>query len=313
MTEVTKRTTGEPCNAKGLSTVRRGAEGKGLSNQYLVGGLPNYQRGELFGWEVRSYLLEKYHRQCVYCGATNCPFEIDHVLPRSRGGSHRVSNLVLSCRACNQAKGNQTAAEFGHAKVEQRAKQPLKDAAAVNTTRYALVEHLGRLGLPIGTWSGGRTRWNRDRFGVVKDHAKDALCVGDLTRVSFGSMRTIQVKATGRGRYGRTLVDGSGFPRGYLMQHKRVQGFQSGDLVCAEVPEFSRNRPLKNHGIHRGRLAVRETGSFRVASVDGINAKYCRVLQRADGYEYSLVPKDDDRKRTPSPHPRKEDLLPPHD
>jgi 5-methylcytosine-specific restriction endonuclease McrA len=46
-----------------------------------------------------------------------------------------VSNLVLSCHDCNQRKGNQTAAEFGHPEVERAAKRPLKDAAAVNATR----------------------------------------------------------------------------------------------------------------------------------------------------------------------------------
>lgn len=99
-----------------------------------------YQRGELVGWEIRAYLLEKFARRCVYCGKQNVPFEIDHVRPRSRGGSHRVSNLVLSCHACNQAKGDQTAAEFGHAEVQKQARVPLKDAAAVNATRFALVE-----------------------------------------------------------------------------------------------------------------------------------------------------------------------------
>jgi hypothetical protein len=249
-----------------------------------------YQRGELAGWEVRAYLLEKYQRRCVYCGATNCPFEIDHVMPRSRGGSHRVSNLVLSCHDCNQAKGNQTAAEFGYPDVEQQARRPLKDAAAVNTTRYALVERLKLLGLPIGTWSGGRTRWNRARFGIQKDHALDALCVGELAGVRVTPMRILSISALGRGRYARTLVDGSGFPRGYLMRQKRVQGFQTGDLVRAEVPEIVRGKHLTTHGIHRGRVAVRASGSFRVASVDGINARYCRVVQRADGYEMGLLP-----------------------
>ncbi len=224
---------------------------------------------------------------------TACPFEIDHVLPRSRGGSDRVSNLVLSCHECNQRKGNQTAAEFGHPEVEQQARRPLKDAAAVNATRYALVEHLTRLGLPMGTWSGGRTRWNRDRFGLRKDHALDALCVGDLVDVEVRPMRTVSISAQGRGRYARTLVDGSGFPRGYLMWHKRVQGFQAGDLVRAEVPEMARGKLLKTRGVHRGRVAVRESGSFRMASADGINARYCRVVQRADGYDIGLIPQQE--------------------
>ncbi len=32
-----------------------------------------YQRGELFGWEIRSYLLEKFGRRCVYCGRARPP------------------------------------------------------------------------------------------------------------------------------------------------------------------------------------------------------------------------------------------------
>lgn len=271
-----------------------------------------YQRGELAGWEMRASLLEKFGRRCVYCQAYDQPFERDHRLPRSRGGSHRVSNLVLSCHTCNQAKGNQTAAEFGHAEVEQQARQPVRDAAAVTATRYAMGEHLKRLRLPLSTWSGGRTRWNRDRCGLHKDHALDALCVGDRAGVQVSPIPLFHITALGRGRYARTLVTNAGFPRGYLMQQKRVRGFQTGDLVCAEVPAFSRNKPLTTHGIHRGRVAVRATGSFRIASVDGINARYCRLVQRADGYGYTLM-------RTPmagrahlQPSPRKEDLLPPH-
>jgi 5-methylcytosine-specific restriction endonuclease McrA len=52
-----------------------------------------YQRGELSGWEVRAYLLEKFQHKCVYCSKGNTTFELDHQVPRSRGGSDRVSNL----------------------------------------------------------------------------------------------------------------------------------------------------------------------------------------------------------------------------
>ena len=57
-----------------------------------------YQHGELAGVEVREYLLLKWGYRCAYCHqqatATN-RWEIDHILPRSRGGSDRVSNLAL--------------------------------------------------------------------------------------------------------------------------------------------------------------------------------------------------------------------------
>src|SRR5258708_21132970 len=107
-----------------------------LQNPEITG--VQYQRGVRAGWEVRAYLLIKYEYRCAYCGKTDRPFELDHHVPRSRGGSNRVSNLVLSCHDCNQEKGNQTATEYGHPEVAERAKHPLKDAAAVNATRYKL-------------------------------------------------------------------------------------------------------------------------------------------------------------------------------
>jgi len=243
-----------------------------------------YQRGELLGWELRSYLLSKFGHRCVYCGGGQMAFEIEHVVPKSRGGSDRVSNLVLSCHECNQAKGNRTAAEFGHPEVQGQARTPLKDAAAMNATRFALVEALRQVGLPIGTWSGGRTRLNRARFGIEKDHCLDALCVGELVGVELPAFCILPIRAQGRGSHQRTNVDASGFPRGYRTRHKRIRGFSTGDLVQAVVPA-----PLKTAGVHVGRVAVRKSGSFRVGKVDGINAKYLSLIQRADGYDYATV------------------------
>jgi 5-methylcytosine-specific restriction endonuclease McrA len=251
-----------------------------LKNPELTG--VAYQRGELFGWEIRAYLLEKFQRRCVYCRCADTAFEIDHVVPRSRGGSDAVSNLVLSCHTCNTAKGNRTGAEFGHPEVEAKARLPLGDAAAMNATRYALVDRLEELGLPVLTWSGGRTRWNRDRLGIQKAHCLDALCVGELVGVRLPALRRLQIMAKGRGSHQRTNVDATGFPAGYLTRQKRIRSFSTGDLVRAEVPGH-----LKTAGVHVGRVAVRMSGFFRIGKTDGINAKYCHLLQRTDGYEYA--------------------------
>ncbi|WP_424099890.1 HNH endonuclease [Moorena producens] len=35
------------------------------------------------------------------------PLEVEHITPKSKGGSNRVSNLTIACRDCNQTKGNQ--------------------------------------------------------------------------------------------------------------------------------------------------------------------------------------------------------------
>ena len=247
-----------------------------------------YQQGERAGWEARAYVLLKYEYRCVYCGRTDCPFELDHILPRSRGGSNRIANLALSCHDCNTAKGNRTAAEFGHPEVEVQAKRPLKDAAAVNATRFKLVEALRVFRLPIGTWTGGRTRWNRARFGVEKTHALDALCVGDLAGARPGTLKTLAITATGRGEHCRTNWTREGFPRGYKMRQKQVRGFKTGDRVRAVVPA-----KLKTAGIHVGRVQVRKGGSFSIQTrdrdLDGISAGYFQLIQRADGYDYRVA------------------------
>ena len=234
-----------------------------------------YQRGELLGWEMRSYLLEKFGHRCVYCGRGQMAFEIEHVVPKSRGGSERVSNLVLSCHECNEAKGNRTAAEFGHPQVQAQARTPLKDAAAMNAARFALVATLRQVGLPLDTWSGGRTRWNRDRFGIEKDHCLDALCVGELAGVELPALCILTIHTQGRGSHQRTNVDAVGFPRGYRTRQKRIRGFSTGDLVQAVVPT-----PLKTAVVRVGRVAVRKSGSFRVGKIDGINAKYLALIQK---------------------------------
>jgi len=254
-----------------------------------------YQRGELFGYEVREYLLEKWGRKCAYCGAENVPLEVEHIVPKSRGGTDRVSNLTLACRSCNKAKGSRDVRDFleNRPNVLKRAlaqaKAPLKDAAAVNATRWRLFESLKATGLPLETGTGGRTKWNRTCLNIPKAHALDAACVGRVDAVRNWRVPTLEIRCAGRGGYQRTRLNRHGFPRGFLMRRKQVHGFQTGDMARAEVVSG------KNAGVHVGRVAVRASGSFNLRTpagiVQGIHARYCRLLQRADGYGYSFLPK----------------------
>ncbi|WP_179828422.1 RNA-guided endonuclease IscB [Nocardiopsis aegyptia] len=247
-----------------------------------------YQQGTLHGYEVRDYLLSKCGRACLYCGATNVPLNIDHVHPRSRGGTDRVSNLVLACVPCNQAKNDRPVEEFAPGaatRVHQRAKAPLADAAAVNATRWALWLALdARLPTRVGT--GGRTKWNRTLNQLPKSHTLDALCVGKVEKVTQ-TVRTVLVAGcAGRGTYARTRPDKHGFPRLRLPRTKGFFEFATGDLVRAVVPKG------KKAGAHTGRVAVRASGSFSITTahgiVQGINHRHLRLLQRADGYAYTI-------------------------
>jgi 5-methylcytosine-specific restriction endonuclease McrA len=247
-----------------------------------------YQQGELFGYEVREYLLEKWERRCAYCSVGSVPLEIEHIIPISRGGTDRISNLTLACVACNRAKGSRNALEFGHPEVQVRARQTLRDMAAVNATRYAVGQALRQLGLPISFWSGGRTKYNRRMQGYEKEHWIDAICVGkggDAVRLPPG-MRPLCIHATGRGCRQMCRMDRYGFPRTRSKQARTIRGFRTGDLVRATIATG------KQRGYHSGRVAVRTRGYFRIRTttgiVDGIHYRYCRLIQRGDGYKYLI-------------------------
>lgn len=252
-----------------------------------------YQQGTLAGYEVREYLLEKWNRECAYCGAKNVPLNLDHIQPRACGGSNRVSNLALACIPCNKRKGSQDVSEFlgGRpqrlARILAHAKAPLRDAAVVNATRWALFRALQGTGLEVATSTGGRTKFNRCRLGLPKTHALDAACTGVVDALVDWQRPTLAIKTTGRGSYQRTLLTKYGFPRGYCMRSKRVQGFATGDLVKACVPTG------KHKGVHIGRVAVRARGSFNVRTrqnlVTDIPVRYFQLLQRNDGYAYQLT------------------------
>jgi 5-methylcytosine-specific restriction endonuclease McrA len=252
-----------------------------------------YQQGTLAGYEVREYLLEKWGRQCAYCDAQNVPLNLDHVHPKARGGSNRVSNLVLACVPCNENKSARDFREFlacdpaRLARIDAQLKRPLNDAAAVNSTRWALWQALKATGLPVTTGSGGLTKFNRSRLDIPKTHALDAVCVGMIDTVVHWRKPVLAIKATGRGSYQRTRLDACGFPRGYLTREKSIRGFRTGDMVTATVAKG------KKIGRYTGRVAVRASGSFNIQMprgvVQGISHKHCKIVQRADGYGYSLV------------------------
>ncbi len=251
-----------------------------------------YQQGELAGYEAREYLLEKWGRTCAYCGTGNVPLEVEHIVPRVKGGSNRISNLTLSCKPCNQAKGSKDIQDFCDPKrlinILARAKAPLKDAAAINSIRYATGGRLKEFGLQVFFWSGGRTKYNRMNQSYGKSHWLDAVCVGATGgRVHIPpGLQPLHVSATGRGSRQMCRVDTYGFPRTSAKSIRVVNGFKTGDLVKALVNKG------KKLGTYVGRVSVRKSGSFNIkteaGTIPGISWQHCSLLQRADGYNYYM-------------------------
>jgi 5-methylcytosine-specific restriction endonuclease McrA len=123
-----------------------------------------YQQGELLGYEIREYLLNKWDRKCTYCKTKNIPLQVEHIHPKAKGGSNRISNLCLACEKCNLKKGTQDIKDFLSKKpdllkqIMVQVKRPLKDATAVNSTRWGLFNQLKLTELPVTTGSGGQTK-----------------------------------------------------------------------------------------------------------------------------------------------------------
>ncbi|WP_414624161.1 RNA-guided endonuclease IscB [Calothrix sp. CCY 0018] len=250
-----------------------------------------YQQGELKGYQVREYLLEKWSRECTYCSKKDVPLQIEHILPKSKGGSNRISNLCLACEKCNQKKGNKLVEEFLKKKpdllkkIKSKTKKPLLDAAAVNATRNKLVTVLSSL-LPTKTATGAQTKYNRTRLNLKKQHWIDAACVGDINNIKLLTNQPLKIKCNGHGTRQMCRTDKYGFPARYVPRFKFVKGFQTGDIVKAVVTTG------KKVGEYIGRIATRSTGSFNISTrerlVQGISHKHCKTIHRKDGYSYAF-------------------------
>jgi hypothetical protein len=137
-----------------------------------------YQQGSLFGFTVRNYLLEKWSHQCVYCKKRNIPLEIEHIIPKSRGGTDRINNLTISCRSCNLKKSNKLECECSTkiqkiiTKIQQHAKVTYKAATFMTMMRKQLVERLN-----CRHTYGDHTKYHRTKIGLSKSHVNDAFVI----------------------------------------------------------------------------------------------------------------------------------------
>ena len=256
------------------------------SNTKLYG--VQYQQGPLYQQKLRSFIFSRSNGKCVYCGSKAT--EIDHVIPRSSGGTNSTYNLVASCRACNEKKSNLSLKEFGKlvgkdfSKIEPKALP--KDAAIVQSARNYMVREISKFVADTTTHDAWLTKYNRNELGLSKEHYYDALSVGNIQDYKFLTDKVLQISAKGRGSRQMCRVDKYGFPRTSAKASKSVKGFQTGDIVKAIVPSG-----FKKRGEYLGRVIVRSNGGFNIETnkeiTQGIGYKYCSIVQRNDGYSYN--------------------------
>ena len=243
-----------------------------------------YQQGELLGYEIREYLLEKWGRKCTYCSKENVPLQVEHIVPKSAGGSSRISNLCLACQKCNQKKGTQFIEQFLANKpsllkaILAQAKKPLRDAAAVNATRWKLFNSLKETGLPVFTGTGGQTKFNRQRFGLEKTHFYDSACVTEINNLEIFANQPLIITCKGHGGRQKAAVNKYGYP----IRHnplKPIKGWHSGDLAIDEQGNLGRVNPRSNSNSFNFTVLGQKAKSIHVLKLKRVHQK--------DGYTYA--------------------------
>ncbi len=230
-----------------------------------------YQQGTLQGFNVRNYLLEKWHRKCSYCGAKNIPLEIEHIIPKSRGGSNRISNLCIACHECNIKKGKQTAEEFGFPKIYSQARKPLRAATFMNVIRWKLVNHFNCL----HTY-GYITKYWRIHEELDKTHINDAFIIAggkQTTKRADAHIVEKQVRRQNRSLYKANILKGGKLKRNTV---KEVNGYRRFDKVMFE------NREVFVSALRtRGGFALKTIKGEKVS--DSVSSKKLKFIERAKG------------------------------
>ena len=249
----------------------------------------DYQQGTLQGYNIRNYLLEKHGRKCFYCDKEVSTFEVEHMLPKAKGGSNRIDNLTLSCHNCNQKKGTLTAEEFIRQnlpaeKVAKKLKQLPKEKrlfkymAHMNATRWTLYNAVKDKYSNVKMTYGYITKYNRIQTGLPKAHHIDAKCITGFAQVPPFDTTVVKTKMR---RHNRQLHRAT-FSKGHVRKAASLPtvmfGFRLYDIVM-----------YNNHQYYiKGR---RSTGYFALVSVEGLkdeNRTYKKLALMAHTNAYLI-------------------------
>ena len=227
-----------------------------------------YQQGTLQGYNIRNYLLEMHGRKCFYCEKSVSKFEVEHMLPKSRGGSNRIDNLTLSCHDCNQKKDTLTAEEFikqtlpakkAAAKLKQlpSEKRLFKYMTYMNATRWALYNTINEKYPNVQMTYGYITKYNRIQAELPKAHHIDAKCITGFSTVPSIDQTVVKIKMRRHNR----LLHRATFSKGHIRKSASLPtiifDFQLYDIVLFD-----------NHRYYI--KSRRSSGIFALASVEGL-------------------------------------------
>lgn len=157
-----------------------------LLNPEITG--KEYQNGKKKGYDsVREYVKFRDNYTCQYAEyRPDIPcckkLVMDHIIPKSKGGTYNHTNLICSCHNHNQAKDNMSYEEFTGHKAPHM--EDYRESAFMNCLRTQLIPKLEKIA-PVSVTYGYITRRTRKEFGLEKSHINDAIAIAGIKPVEF--------------------------------------------------------------------------------------------------------------------------------
>ena len=268
-----------------------------------------YQHGTLFGYEIKQYLLTVHNHKCAYCGGLSGDnvLQVEHIHPQSKGGTDKVSNLTISCRVCNEAKGSLTLDQWSrvlHSSPSEISEKRLKSIPTtkkqsklkkgfqysaltqsyknylLSELRKDFVKDIGEACVLLEVTFGAKTKYHRNQLGLPKSQINDAFVIASEGK-SFRMPNVYILEKQVKKRYPHDYISPpkKGQPIVKFKRQPEMFGFKLWDKVSCSHAKLG-----DVVGYVQGR---RSSGSFAIASLDGelliggISHKKLKLLQSA--------------------------------
>lgn len=194
----------------------------------------DYARGELYQQEnFKQAAKARDGYKCQCCGKKNCRLEVHHLLPRSRGGSDKLANLITLCSDCHHlAHSSEEQLLAFQKKFGKKAKGTLRHATQMNVLRHMLQREYPDAELTYGFI----TKEMRRVFMLEKSHMIDACCIASRgSEFNDENSNKYKKKCVPKGDYVRTGVHGCKF---VVLPKGKISGFRRYDKVLYNNKEY---------------------------------------------------------------------------
>ena len=142
-----------------------------------------YGKGPLYGYKsYKEYVDDEQHGKCLVCGKNHIEY-YHHIIPRSKGGTDKVSNIAGLCWNCHygpEGVHNCQETQDMLSELKKQANEAYK-VSLLNSVMPALIEEVDKYcskhGIIFTITDGHETAKTRDAFGFQKDHCIDAYAI----------------------------------------------------------------------------------------------------------------------------------------